>query len=437
VEKKVVCAFVFVAAFSFLASDTWAQNSDQNMSGMNMPGMEMSATMNSSSLPSPESGSGTSWQPASVSQPMWMISHGGWDLMVHGQVFLTYNQQGGPRGEAKAESVNYFMFMEQHSLGKGTLLFRQMFSAESLTSPHPGFPELFQTGETYHGEPLIDHQHPHNVFAELSAMYTLPLSKKISWQLYGGPSAEPALGPVTYMHRESASENPAAPLGHHEQDSTHTSFGVVTTGFIIDRFKIEGSAFNGHEPNEERWSIQLASPTSWSVRGSVAPTRNWTAQYSYGHLLHPEALEPGNQLRQSASVEYNRAFCGGIVGKGNWATSLVWGRVQKEFESFPLNSYLLESTLNFRRRNYAYTRLELVDKDELFPGALIQPPFRIGAYTFGGVRDLVQNTRWQLGLGTDVTFYSKPAALDAAYGNNPVSFHVFLRVRPALSQHGH
>jgi hypothetical protein len=439
VSKKIAC--LFIAAWSFLAFDAPAQNSEQkmpgmNMSGMDMPGMDMSATMNSSSLPSLESGSGTSWQPASVSEPMWMISRRGWNLMAHGQVFLTYNQQGGLRGEGKAESVNYFMFMEQHSLGKGTLLFRQMFSAESLTSPHPGFPELFQTGETYHGEPLVDHQHPHNVFAELSAMYTLPLSKKISWQLYGGPSAEPALGPVTYMHRESASENPAAPLGHHEQDSTHTSFGVVTTGFIIDRFKIEGSAFNGREPNEERWSIQPGALDSWSIRGSVAPTRNWTAQYSYGRLLHPEALEPGNQLRQTASVEYKRALSGGIFGKGNWATSLIWGRVQKDFESFPLNSYLLESTLNFRRRNYAYTRFELVDKDELFPDALIPPAFRIGAYTFGGVRDLVQNQHWQLGVGTDVTFYSKPAVLDAAYGNDPVSFHVFLRVRPGFHEQG-
>jgi len=426
--------FVILALW-LLASHAQAQNTQHDM---NMPGMDMSATASSSlSLPSPHSASGTAWQPASVPSHMWMISHDGWNLMAHGTVFLTYNQQGGPRGKGKAESVNYFMFMEQRSLGRGTILFRQMFSAESLTSPHPGFPELFQTGETYHGQPLVDHQHPHNVFAELSALYTLPLGKKVSWLLYGGPSAEPALGPVTYMHRESASENPAAPLSHHLQDSTHTSFGVVTTGFIIDRFKVEGSAFNGREPNEERWSIQPAPLDSWSFRASAAPTRNWTVQYSYGRLLHPEALEPGNQLRQTASLEYNRALPGGKLGKGNWATSLVWGRVQKEFESFPLNSYLLESTLNFRRRNYTYTRMELVDKDELFPDPLIQPAFRIGAYTFGAVRDLVQNQHWQLGLGTDVTFYSKPAVLDSIYGNDPVSFHVFLRVRPGLSQHGH
>jgi hypothetical protein len=304
-----------------------------------------------------------------------------------------------------------------------------MLSAESLTSPHPGFPELFQTGETYHGEPLVDHQHPHNVFAELSALYTLPLTNKISWELYGGPSAEPALGPVTYIHRASAAELPLAPLGHHVQDSTHTSFGVVTTGFIIDRVKLEASAFNGHEPNEERWSIQPAALDSWSARAFIAPTQNWAAQYSISHLDKPEALEPGNQWRETSSVEYNRAFA-----RGSWASTLVWGRVHKIAFDRTLNSYLLESTIQFCNRNYAFSRLELVDKDELFPGVAPAPVYRIGAYTFGGVRDLIQNRLWQLGLGADVTVYSKPAVLDAAYGNFPVSFQIFLRMRPGKSE---
>ena len=352
--------------------------------------------------------------------------------MAHGVLFLTYNQQGGPRGVGKAESVNVLMLMEQHKLGKGTLLLRQMFSAESLTSPHPGFPQLFQTGETYHGQPLVDHQHPHNVFAELSAYYSRPITEKISWLLYGGPSAEPALGPVTYIHRASAAELPAAPLSHHLQDSTHTSFGVVTTGVMTDRFKFEGSVFNGREPNEERWSIQLGALDSWSARAWVAPSRNWTAQYSYGRLLHPEAAEPGNEKRQSASVEYSRPFA-----EGNWATSLIWGRKHKDETGTNLNSYLLESTVNFKRSNYAYTRLELVDKDELFPQAPVHPAYRIGAYTFGGVRDLVQSHSWQLGLGADITFNTKPAVLDSAYGTNPVSFRIFLRVRPGLTEHKH
>ncbi len=390
-----------------------------------MPGMQM-GTPTALQLPSPHAGSGTGWQPASVPADEWMWMEGGWELMAHGVIFTDYNQQGGPRGEGKAESVNWGMLMEQHGLGKGTILFRQMFSAESLTSPHPGFPELFQTGETYHDEPLVDHQHPHNVFAELSLLYTRPLTKRLAWEFYGGPAAEPALGPVTYLHRASASELPLAPLGHHLQDSTHTSFGVVTTGLDIDRLRLEGSAFNGREPNEERWSIQLAALDSWSGRVSLAPTANWTAQYSVGRLEHPEALEPGSQWRETASLEYNRPLM-----KGNVATTAVWGRVHKIATETTLNSYLLESTLNFRERDYAFTRLELVDKDELFPQAAMHPVYRIGAYTFGGERDVVHQRTWHLGLGADVTFYSKPAVLDAAYGEHPVSFQIFLRLRPS------
>jgi hypothetical protein len=391
--------------------------------------MDMSHT-NMDWMPSPHASSGTGWQPADTPGHLWMKSVSGWDLMAHGVIFVDYNQQGGPRGAGKAESVNWLMLMEQHPLGRGTILFRQMFSAESLTAPHPGFPELFQTGETYHGQPLVDHQHPHNVFAELSLYYTRPLTEKISWLFYGGPVAEPALGPVAFMHRASAAELPMAPLSHHLQDSTHTSFGVFTTGLIVDHFKIEGSLFNGREPNEQRYSIQLAALDSWSARLSVAPSARWTAQYSYGRLEHPEALEPGSERRQSASVEYVRTF-----DRGSWATSAIWGRKHKELENRNLNSYLLESTVNFMARNYAFSRIELVDKDELFPDDPSRPSFRIGAYTLGGARDLIQNKLWQLALGADVTFYSKPPALNPVYGDNPVSFQVSVRVRPGSGQH--
>jgi hypothetical protein len=403
--------------------------SDQTEQKMDMPGMHMSQP-GPDWMPSPDHNSGTEWQPAATVGHMWMKSASDWDLMAHGVIFADYNQQGGPRGEGKAESINWLMLMEEHKLGRGKILFREMFSAESLTSPHPGFPELFQTGETYHDQPLVDHQHPHNVFAELSMYYMVPLHKEISWLFYGGPAAEPALGPVAYMHRASAAELPMAPLSHHLQDSTHTTFGVITTGLDVNRFRVEGSIFNGREPGEKRYTIQFAPLDSWSARLSVAASRNWTAQYSYGRLEHPEALEPGSQRRQTASAEYVRPFA-----RGSWATSVVWGRVHKVFDDHNLNGYLLETTANFKVRNYVFSRVELVDKDELFPDNPSRPSFRIGAYTFGGARDLVQSRLWQLALGTDFTFYSKPATLDSAYGRHPVSFQVFLRLRPALSHH--
>ena len=424
------------------ASDQQRQSGHEqmNMPSANMSGMGMNMDMSQSTqewMPSPHVSSGTGWQPAAIVPHDWMKTVDGWDFMAHGVVFVDYNQQGGPRGEGKAESVNWAMLMEQHQLGGGTILFREMFSAESLTSPHPGFPELFQTGETYHGQPLVDHQHPHNVFSELALDYTHPVGDKVSWLFYGGAAGEPALGPVAYVHRASAAELPMAPLSHHLQDSTHISFGVLTTGLAISRLKAEGSVFNGREPGEKRYEINFAPLDSWATRLSIAPWRNWTAQYSYGRLEHPEALEPGSQRRQTASVEYVRPLNGGKLGGGSWATSMIWGRVHKVADDHNLNGYVLESTLNFMSKNYAFTRLELVDKGELFPGNPLSPSYRIGAYTFGGARDLVQSKLWQLALGADLTFYSKPASLNASYGADPVSFQVFVRVRPALSEHSH
>jgi hypothetical protein len=425
----VIHLWVILAA----AQDAAIEQQKMDMRNMDMTGMNMSPS-NPTWMPSPENGSGTEWQPAATPDHMWMKPLGRWELMAHGVVFTDYNQQGGPRGEGKAESVNWAMLMQQHSVGSGNILFREMFSAESLTSPHPGFPELFQTGETYHGQALVDHQHPHNVFAELSFNYThpivLPIKEKASWEFYGAPAGEPALGPVAFMHRASAAELPMAPLSHHLQDSTHTSFGVVTTGLIIDRFKIEGSVFNGREPDEKRYTIQFAPLDSWSARLSVAATKNWTAEYSYGRLEHPEALEPGSQRRQTAAIEYVRPFT-----RGSWATSVIWGRVHQVFDNHNLNGYLLETTANFTLRNYVFSRIELVDKDELFPNNPLLPSYRIGAYTLGGAHDLIQSPLWQVALGGDLTFYSKPGTLDSAYGRNPVSFQIFLRVRPALSHH--
>ncbi len=415
-----------------------------SMAGMNMdmsgktdmPGMDMDMSNGASAwMPSAHVSSGTGWQPAAVADHSWMKSLGGWEGMAHGEIFVDYNQQGGPRGAGKAESVNWAMVMEQHKFAGGTALFREMFSGESLTVPHPGFPELFQTGETYHGQALVDHQHPHNLFSELAVDYSRPFADHLSWLFYGGPVGEPALGPVAYMHRASAAELPMAPLSHHWQDSTHISFGVLTTGLVVYRLKVEGSVFNGREPNEKRYTIQFAALDSWSTRLSLAPSRNWTAQYSYGRIEHPEALEPGSQRRQTASVEYVRPFGSGLLANGSWATTLVWGRVHNVLDDHNLNSYLLESTLNLWSKNYVFSRIELVDKDELFPDNPLLPSYRIGAYTFGGDRDLIQNRLWQLAAGADLTFYSKPASLNASYGSNPVSFQIFLRMRPGLAHH--
>lgn len=424
--------------------------------GMQMPdhqhqGMQM-AMPSENAQPSPILlfSSGTAWQPAQTPHTAWHPrERRGWELMLHGNLFVTFDHAGGPRGVGKLESMNFAMFMEQHRAGRGTILFREMLSAEPLTVPHGGYPELFQTGETYHAAPLVDRQHPHDVFGELSATYLLALrNNKTQWFAYGALAGEPALGPVAYLHRASAADLPQAPLGHHLQDSTHISYGVVTSGFIIGNarrtsLKLEGSTFNGREPDERRYTMDFGALDSWSARASARLGPRWAAQYSFGHLVKPEAIEPSNLDRQTASVQYSRA-----TATNEWLTTAIWGRNRKQFSAAPQNSYLLESLLG-RGRNVVFTRLELVDKDELFPPQQTYPPtesaatagllrrqFRIGAYTFGASHSLLEDERWDVTLGADLTAYSKPPALDAVYGSNPISFQIFIRLRPA-AMHTH
>src|SRR5258706_2236784 len=239
------------------------------------------------------------------------------------------------------------MPMAYRKLGKGTVQLRGMFSFELFTFPRGGSPLLFQTGETYKGQPLIDRQHPHDLFTELSAQYTLPVGERGRWFTYFGYPGEPALGPVSYMHRGSASENPSAPLAHHLQDSTHISFGVFTTGFTYRWLKIEGSLFNGHEPDENRYDFEAHAWDSRSVRLSFAPNRDWTMQISQGFLRNPEALDPGTTHRTTASISYNRSFA-----HGKWASSLIWGRNHENHanEAFNLNGYTAETTVSFHDR---------------------------------------------------------------------------------------
>jgi hypothetical protein len=383
-----------------------------------------------------EMGSGTAWQPSSG--PMYM-SHkvaGDWLLMFHYNLTAGLNRQGGPRGVTKFNSQNWFMPMAYHKLGRGTVQLRGMFSVEPFTFPPGGSPLLFQTGETYRGQPLIDKQHPHDLFMELSAQYTLPVGERGTWFAYFGYPGEPALGPVAFMHRMSASENPSATLAHHLQDSTHISFGVLTTGFTYRWFKLEGSVFNGREPDENRYDFDSHKWNSRSARLSFAPNRNWAMQLSYGFLRSPEGQEPDTDVRRAtASVQYNKPF-----NRGNWASALIWGRnhLSSPEGTRNLNGYTFESTVNFLDKNYLYTRLELVDKDELLRASDLavlgmmepHPSFRIGAYTFGGARDIVDTEKLSLAIGSDLAFYSKPTILDSLYGQNPVSWKLFFRIRP-------
>ena len=148
--------------------------------------------------------------------------------MQDGVAYLTFNDQGGPRGGREVGSQNWWMGMAQRPMAKGTLRINLMFSMEPATVGKNGYRELFQAGETYQGAALIDRQHPHEFLMQATAAWHVPV-KGANVTVVGAAAGEPALGPVAFMHRRSAFENPTAPLGHHTFDSTHIAMGVLTT----------------------------------------------------------------------------------------------------------------------------------------------------------------------------------------------------------------
>ncbi|HTV58398.1 MAG TPA: hypothetical protein VMJ93_05965 [Verrucomicrobiae bacterium] len=379
---------------------------------------------------------GTSSEPGSTPHAMLMASRSGWTFMFHGVAFLNAIQQSGPRGGDKVFSTNWFMPMAQRHLGPGTLTLRAMLSLEPATITGERYPELFQVGETAYGSPIVDGQHPHNLFMELALLYDLKIGRNALLSFYGAPVGDPALGPEAFPHRASASEDPIAPLGHHLEDSTHISDDVLTMGFAYKIARVEVSGFHGREPGEFRWDIDSGALDSWSTRLTINPSPNWSGQYSIGRLASPEQLFPGEDtLRMTASLSYNRPLRN---GRGNWATMLLWGRNKDLPSGEVYNGYLAESTVRFAATNYAWTRIESVDRTNLLEwGENPLPPgfdehflARIQAYTLGYDHDFGFIPRVATAFGGQFMWYGEPAFLDSLYGAHPVGGVIFIRFRP-------
>jgi hypothetical protein len=396
--------------------------------------------------------SGTSIEPAATPVSMIMVRRAGWTLMLHGNAFLadTQQQAANGRGADKLFSINWIMPMAERRLGsRGTLTLRTMLSLEPATVTGRYYPELFQQGETAYGKPIVDGQHPHDFVMELAALYDFRVSEHTLLSLYAAPVGDPAIGPTAYPHRLSASEDPIAALGHHQEDSTHIAFNVLTAGVTYKALRLEASGFHGAEPDEQRWHLQ-PSPNglaidSYSTRLTYAPTANLAAQYSVAEITAPEALTPQvNQRRQTASVMYDRSFgarqamtgmtmAGDHEATGNWSTTALWGQTRASTTGLLENSYLVESLVRFSTRNYVWTRIEVAARTtELLREPVALPETSAGhvqAYSFGYDREFHLGKYLVAAPGGQFTVYRSPAPLAAAYGAVPYAAQGFVRVQ--------
>lgn len=400
------------------AAQQMSMTSDSEMS-IEMPGLLGAYSMN-------RDASGTSWQPDSTPLEGVMGMYDNWMTMLHGYLDQVYDHQGGPRGADKNFAESMFMAMASRPLGEGTLGVRAMLSLDPAMGKN-GYPLLLQTGETADGvHPLVDRQHPHDLFMELATTYSHPFTDDSSGFAYLGYPGEPALGPPTFMHRASGMDIPEAPITHHWMDSTHISYGVVTLGWIWRDWKLETSAFNGREPDQFRWNFDPIRLDSSSVRLSWNPAPDWALQLSRGDLHSPEALEPEvNQTRTTASVMYNRPLDSG----GNWATSFAWGQDANR-PGRRLDGFLLESEWQFDQEHTFFGRLERVQNNELFPESspLSGEIFTVNKLSVGYLRDWPVAEHLKFGLGGLVSAYNLPSAIQPAYGS-PHSWMLFARLK--------
>jgi hypothetical protein len=399
-------------------------------------------------VPLSRMGSGTSWLPDSSTMHALHRSWGGWTTMLHGVAFVQYDEQRGVRGDRQFGLTDWEMVMAMRPVAGGLLHLHAMTSVEALSIGARGYPLLLQTGEAYQGSAVHDRQHPHDLFMELGGMYQRTLGRGVAASLYTAAVGEPALGPVAFMHRPSAQSDPLAPIGHHWQDASHVSFGVVTAGLYTKYAMLEGSVFNAREPDDYRFNLdyQGASLDSYAGRISLTPHGNLVVAAWWAYMEDHDRIAPGSKMhRIGGSMLTRRA---GLYG-GDWSTTLVVGAnihhhtgvdhaAAHGDPSAPphhrSSSLLLESNFEIGTRNAIFARAETVQKsaEELgFLGGDLTEIFDLQSLVGGYVRQIGTFGGAEAGIGARGSIGFVPPALEPTYGTSkPVGFAVYLRIRP-------
>ena len=373
----------------------------------------------------PPFGSGTSWLPAAAPVRGVHFQASDWRMMVHGSAFVQFVQEFGQRGNYQLGSVNWVMGEALKPLGRGMFRARMMASAEYFTLTRAGYPQLLQVSQPYRGGTVTDRMHPHELLSEVAVMYDHPIGNEWRWSAYLAAVGEPALGPVAYLHRPSAINDPTAPLGHHTQDVTHESFGVATLGVFTPKVHLEASVFNGAHPNEVRTNFDYAGArfNSFAARLTVNPTDHWSIAGSAAYI-DPHGHEPLHRLELSA-----------LHVAGGWSTSFIWGANVPTDTRRVLNTALVETNIDLDPGNAVFGRVEYVTRtaEELALVGSVTPEVEVGAIALGYARRLGSRVGTELWIGGRGNLEVVPQQLRLFYGSStPVGLTVYLQVRPAL-----
>jgi len=399
------------------------------MAGMDMAHMPAAL----GSYPMNRESSGTSWQPDASPHQAIHIMAGAWSIMFHGMLNGVYDTQSGPRGGDKAFVSGMVMGMASRDVGdRGRIQFRAMLSPDPFMGPG-GYPLLLATGETANGRtPLVDRQHPHDLFSELSVSYSYKLTDKATAFIYAGLPGEPAFGPPAFMHRLSIMDSPEAPISHHWVDSMHITEGVVTGGLVYGDFKLETSGYKGREPDQYRYDIEAPKLDSVAIRASFNPTSRLALQVSWARQVSPEQLNPEiNERRWSASGIYTVP----IGAEGFWSITAIWAQRRAfggiEQHGPALDAWVLESAVHPDPRWTVFGRFERIDNDELLtvPAGTAASALTVSKAELGVIRDFQIVNHLKFGVGAQAARNFVGRDLAAAYGGDRWGGMGFVRLK--------
>jgi hypothetical protein len=341
-------------------------------------------------------------------------------LMFQINQFALYSSTFGPRGQSRFTGPGMWMLMYDKALSPTNhLRIDVMGSPEQLTVGDKGTPQLLQTEH-------IDSMHAHDTIMalEFRDVITLDTEDKQMLTFLLAPRGEAAVGPVPFMHRDSAEGNPDAPLGHALQDGFHDVSTVLGIEYQLARTAVEVTAFSGQGVS---WPVPLHSPDSYSLRVNQAIDDHFSVGASYADVLLPDDTGASEHNRFISSwLTTSHQFNGDTL-----KSSLIWGQARAS-HSGALNSFL-EEVVYQRGNNKIYGRAEVLQITPMQLDLVLASGGTdakwVKALTAGYERTLFKKDKLSLFVGGSYTQDFVPADFQPAYGSDPGGGKVYLRIK--------
>jgi hypothetical protein len=263
---------------------------------------------------------------------------------------------------------------------------------------------------------------------------TVNLGSSNTLKLSFAPRGESTDGPIAYMHRESARDDPDAPLGHHVgQDVGHISSTVLGAQLTLGEVIVEASAFNGDEPQPTKVNLPLGTLNSEALRVTYAFQPDHRVMASVAHVNQQDPTYPGttSATRLSTSLYDRFSLAGGSLDH-----SLIVGWIARYPNSTALTSFLDEAVWQ-RGSSDVWERVEVLQRlaSELAipsaPSAGNADDRRwVSALTLGYTHWTDLNRGLQFGLGTSLTLDVIPSDWATAYGSRtPLTARLIIQLR--------